>query len=103
MTVAVVEGKLLVANDAAAARLRKLAGAIGIGSDTTDVIVYTGGCLGGSGSISGTTDLFGQLQPGDRKGSTLTLADFTSGMPVDLSGGIYIRRQGSKTTKNIIP
>lgn len=103
MTVAVVEGKLLVANDASAARLRKLPGAIGIGGDTTGVIVYTGGCLGGSGSISGTTDLFGHLQPGDRKGYTLTMADFANGMPVDLSGGIYIRRQGSKTTKIIIP
>ncbi|MDO4334370.1 MAG: hypothetical protein Q4C37_00855 [Bacteroidales bacterium] len=102
MTVAVVEGKLLVANDASEARLRKLPGAIGIG-DTTGVIVYTGGCLGGSGCISGTTDLFGHLQPGDRKGYTLTMADFANGMPVDLSGGIYIRRQGSKTTKIIIP
>lgn len=82
--VAVVEGKLLVANDASAARRQKLPGAIGIHGNTTGVIVYSGGCLGGSGSISGTTDLFGHLQPGDRMGYTLTMADFANGMPVDL-------------------
>lgn len=82
--VTVVGGKLLVGNDASAAREQKLPGAIGIGANTTGVIVYTGGCLGGSGSISGTADIYGHLEPGDAKGNTLTFADYVGGNPIDL-------------------
>ncbi|MDE6286884.1 MAG: endo-1,4-beta-xylanase, partial [Muribaculaceae bacterium] len=82
--VTVVGGKLLVSNDASAAREQKLRGAIGAGAGNTGVMVYTGGCLGGSGSISGLTDVYGHLEPGDAQGSTLTLADFVDGLPVDL-------------------
>jgi len=82
--VTVVGGKLLVSNDASAARENKLPGAIGIGDNTIGVIVYTGGNLGGSGSISGTADIFGYLEPGDAKGNTLTLADFVNGKPIDM-------------------
>lgn len=82
--VTVVGGKILVSNDAAAAREQKLPGAIGIGANTTGVIVYTGACLGGSGSISGTADIYGHLEPGDAKGNTLTFADYAGGNPIDL-------------------
>lgn len=82
--VSVVGGKLLVSNDAETAREQKLPGAIGIGANTTGVIVYTGGCLGGSGSISGTADIYGHLEPGDTKGSTLTFADYVGGNSIDL-------------------
>lgn len=82
--VTVVGGTLLVSNDASAAREGKLPGAIGIGDNTTGVMVYTGGTLGGSGSISGTADIFGYLQPGDALGKTLTLADYVNGNPIDM-------------------
>ena len=82
--VTVVGGKLLVSNDAAAARENKLPGAIGLGENTTGVMVYTGGCLGGSGHISGMADIYGYLEPGDAKGNTLTVADFVGGNPCDM-------------------
>lgn len=82
--VMVTGGKLLVSNDAAEAEAAKLPGAIGIGDGTTGVIVYSGGCLGGSGSISGSAEIFGHLQPGDTKGNVLTLADFVGGNRIDL-------------------
>lgn len=82
--VMVVGGRLLVSNDAAAASSGKLPGAIGIGANTTGVVVYTGGCLGGSGSISGTTDVFGHIQPGDDNGRTLAIADYVGGNAIDL-------------------
>lgn len=82
--VMVVGGRLLVSNDAAEAREQKLPGAIGVGAGNTGVIVYTGACLGGSGSISGITEVFGHVQPGDVKGTTLTLADYAGNQPVDM-------------------
>lgn len=82
--VTVVGGKLLVSNDAAAAREQKLAGAIGAGAGATGAIVYAGSCIGGSGNISGLADVYGHMEPGDAKGRTLTVADFVSGNPVDV-------------------
>lgn len=103
--VTVVGGKLLVSNDATAAREHKLPGAIGIGANTTGVIVYTGGCLGGSGSISGTADIYGHLEPGDAKGTTLTLADYQNECPIDLklrpTSRIIFNISGSGSTTRI--
>ncbi len=82
--ITVTGGKLLVSNDADEARRDRLPGAVGIGGNTTGVIVYTGGCLGGSGSISGTADIFGYIEPGDSRGKTLTLADYEGGNAIDL-------------------
>lgn len=82
--ISVIGGKIMISNDATAARQDRLAGAVGIGDNTTGVIVYTGGCLGGSGSISGIADIFGYLEPGDKKGTVLTVADFVNGKPVDV-------------------
>lgn len=82
--VTVVGGRLLVSNDAAAAREKKLAGAIGIGANTTGVMVYAGACLGGSGNISGLTDIYGYLEPGDSNGRTLAVADYAGGKAMDL-------------------
>lgn len=82
--VTVVGGRLLISNDAAEAREGKLPGAIGIGANTTGVIVYTGACLGGSGSVSGTADIYGCMEPGDAKGNTLTFADYQNGNAIDL-------------------
>lgn len=82
--VTVVGGKLLVSNDAAAARANKLPGAVGIGENAAGVMVFTGGTIGGSGNISGLTDVYGYLEPGDSKGNTLTVADFVNGNACDV-------------------
>lgn len=82
--VMVVGGKLMVSNNAEEALANKLPGAIGIGANTTGVIVYTGGCLGGSGNISGTVDMFGHIAPGDAKGRILHIADYANNAPIDL-------------------
>lgn len=82
--VTVVEGKILVSNDAIAARENHLPGAIGIGTNAAGVMVYTGGCVGGSGNISGLADVYGYIEPGDSKGNTLTVADYVNGNPCDV-------------------
>ncbi len=82
--VTVVGGRMLISNDAKAAQEQKLPGAIGIGENAVGVMVYAGGCLGGSGNISGMADIYGYLEPGDSKGSTLTIADFVNGNACDL-------------------
>ncbi|MDE6291666.1 MAG: endo-1,4-beta-xylanase, partial [Muribaculaceae bacterium] len=80
----VVGGRLLISNDATAAKTDKLPGAIGIGENAVGVMVYTGGTAGGSGHISGMADIYGHLEPGDAKGYTLTVADFVSGNACDV-------------------
>lgn len=80
----VVDGKVLIGNDAAEARANKLPGAVGIGENTTGVMVFKGACLGGSGNISALTDIYGHLEPGDRKGNTLSVVDYVNGNPCDL-------------------
>lgn len=82
--VTVVDGRLLISNDAKTAREQKLPGGVGIGSNAVGVMVYTGGCLGGSGNISGMADIYGYLEPGDDKGTTLAIADFVNGSGCDL-------------------
>lgn len=82
--VTVVGGKVLISNDVDEARENKLPGAVGIGENAAGVMVFTGGCVGGSGNISGMTDVYGYLEPGDSKGNTLTLADFANGNTCDL-------------------
>lgn len=76
----VIGGKVMIANDVEAARTGKLSGPVGSVAPTTAAVsVYRGGELGGTGHISGTTDLYGHLCPGgaDAPG-TLTIADYTS-------------------------
>ncbi|MDE6741602.1 MAG: hypothetical protein K2J58_04655, partial [Muribaculaceae bacterium] len=80
----VVGGRLLISNDATEARVEKLPGAIGIGENAVGVMVYTGGCVGGSGHISGMADIYGHMEPGDSKGYTLTVADFVNSNPCDV-------------------
>ncbi len=81
----IVGGTVVIANDAEAARTSKLRGAVGTAATATGVYVYRGATLGGSGSISGVTDVYGHLDPGTAASTaTLTLADFVSGAGVDL-------------------
>lgn len=80
----VVGGRLLISNDAVAAKEQKLAGAIGIGENAVGVMSYAGTTIGGSGHISGMADIYGHLEPGDSKGNALTIADFVNGKACDL-------------------
>lgn len=80
----VVGGKLLISNDAAAAKADKLPGAIGIGENAVGVMSYAGTTVGGSGNISGMADIYGHLEPGDAFGNILTVADFVNGNACDL-------------------
>lgn len=82
--VTVLDGKVLVSNDAKAAKENKLAGAIGIGDNLVGVMVYTGGCVGGSGNISAMADIYGYMEPGDAKGNTLSVADYVNGTALDV-------------------
>ena len=81
----VLGGTLLVNNDAEAAASAKLSGGTGYTTDgSTQTFVFTGGTIGGSGNIAGSTDVYGTLEPGDRGIGTLTLANYAKGTPVSL-------------------
>lgn len=82
--VTVVEGTLLISNDADAAEARKLPGAVGLGENAVGVMSYSGTTVGGSGHISGLSDIYGRLEPGDANGNTLTVADFVNGNACDV-------------------
>ncbi len=81
----VLDGTLLVNNDAALARANRLTGGTGHTADgSTQTFVFTGATLGGSGSIAGSTDVYGTLNPGNRGIGTLTFANYAQGQPVNL-------------------
>ena len=82
--VTVAEGKVLISNDAKTAKEQKLPGAIGIGENIVGVMVYTKGCLGGSGHISAMADIYGYLEPGDSDGNILAVADYVNGSACDV-------------------
>ena len=74
----VLEGTVLIMNDAAEAKRKKLRGATGAKTSDSDPIAYVfeKGVLGGTGSIGGTVDNYGTIAPGDANVGTLTLANF---------------------------
>lgn len=76
----VMGGKALVMNDRAEAEAKKLRGAVGAKADTKDAIalVFEKGALGGTGSIAGTVDCYGTLEPGDGGVGTLTIRDYAA-------------------------
>ncbi|MDE5813482.1 MAG: endo-1,4-beta-xylanase, partial [Muribaculaceae bacterium] len=80
----VVEGRLLVSNDAVAAKAEGLPGAIGVGGNSVGVMVYAGATIGGSGNISGMADVYGHMEPGDSNGNILTVADFAGADACDV-------------------
>jgi autotransporter-associated beta strand protein len=63
----VLEGRVQIANDAAEAKSKKLRGGLGARPNTTDAIAYVfeNGILGGTGSIGGTVDNYGTIEPGN--------------------------------------
>lgn len=68
-----LEGSVIIANDAAAAASGKLSGATG---STGTVFVFKGSVLGGSGSVAARTEAYGKIVP--TCGGTLTFADYVA-------------------------
>ena len=62
----IMEGRVQIANDRAEAEAKKLRGALGARPDASDPIAYVfeQGVLGGTGSIGGTVDNYGTVEPG---------------------------------------
>ena len=74
----VLNGRVLVMNDREATESNHLRGALGAMADNADAIafVFEEGALGGTGSIGGTVDNYGTLEPGAEHVGTLTLKNF---------------------------
>ena len=76
----IVGGRLLVNNNRAEAETKKLRGGIGAKSNENEAIVYvfTKGVLGGTGSIGGSVDHYGTIEPGDDAPGTLTIRNYAT-------------------------
>lgn len=76
----VMGGRVLVMNDRAEAESKGLRGALGAKSNENEAIAYVfeKGVLGGTGSIGGSVDNYGTIEPGDDATGTLTLKNYTS-------------------------
>ena len=76
----VLEGRVNIMNDRAEAENKKLRGALGAMADATKAIAYVfgKGVLGGTGSIGGTVDNYGTIEPGTDVIGLLTLKNYTA-------------------------
>lgn len=76
----IMEGRVQIANDRAEAEQKKLRGAIGARPTATEPVAYVfeDGVLGGTGSIGGTVDNYGTVEPGDFVRSN-DMVDITTG------------------------
>lgn len=75
--ITVMEGTMLINNDAKEAESQKKTGATGYHSgDNNGVVVRTAGTLGGNGSVGLPTEVFGTIAPGDNGTGTLNIADY---------------------------
>ena len=82
----ILDGRVMVMNDSEAAKTGKLRGALGAKPDNKEAIafVFSKGVLGGTGSIGGTVDNYGTIEPGvDGKG-ILTLGNFVENKDANL-------------------
>ena len=79
-TLRVLEGRVLVNNDRKEAESKKLRGGLGARPNEDDAIAYvfSKGVLGGIGSIGGSVDNYGAIEPGDNAIGTLTLKNYVS-------------------------
>ena len=78
--ITILDGKVLVNNDAAEAKAKKLNGATGYKSgDNNGVVVRKEGTIGGDGSIALPTEVFGIMAPGDDNIGILHIADYVKG------------------------
>ncbi|MCQ2259418.1 MAG: endo-1,4-beta-xylanase [Bacteroidaceae bacterium] len=82
----VLDGRVLVNNDAAQAKQKKLTGGVGVMYNTADagVFVMQNSTIGGVGNIACLTDVYGTIEPGDDGVGTLTFADYAKGGKVTL-------------------
>lgn len=76
----ILDGRVLVMNDRAEAESKKLSGAIGAMSSSNDAVVHVfeKGILGGTGSIGGTVNNYGTIQPGADEAGLLTLKNYAA-------------------------
>ena len=76
----VMEGCVLVNNDRSEAEKKKLRGGLGAKTNENEAIAYvfTKGVLGGTGSIGGSVDLYGTIDPGDTEAGTLTIRNYAT-------------------------
>jgi len=74
----ILKGKVLVCNDRAEAEQKKLRGALGAKTSENDAIAYIFdiATLGGTGSIGGTVDNYGTIEPGDNGIGVLTIQNY---------------------------
>ncbi|MBO5187647.1 MAG: endo-1,4-beta-xylanase [Prevotella sp.] len=70
-----LDGKLLVDNDAAAAREGKKSGATGASGT---VLVFKGATLAGNGNVAANTEVYGNVCPGSTSPGTLHFANYTA-------------------------
>lgn len=78
--ITVLDGAVMVNNDAVEARQAAKSGGVGYMNATEEITVNVRekGLLGGTGNIGVTTDVYGKLAPGDQSVATLAIADYTS-------------------------
>ena len=76
----VLGGRVLVNNDRAVTESQKLRGGLGVLSSENTAIayVYGNGVLGGTGSIGGSVDNYGTVEPGDETPGVLTLKNYVT-------------------------
>lgn len=77
----ILDGAVMVNNDAEKAKANRLSGGIGYLADNkteTGVLVMKKGLLGGIGNIGCTTDVYGTLAPGDGGIGMLTIANYAT-------------------------
>ena len=82
----VLGGRVLINNDAAEAKTKKLSGGTGTPSSASTVGLYImkDGIAGGTGNIAATTNVYGILQPGDDGIGTLAIADYAKNKEITL-------------------
>ena len=82
----VLNGRVLINNDAAEAKTKKLSGGTGTPSSasTAGLYIMKDGIAGGTGNIAATTNVYGILQPGDDGIGTLTIADYAKNKDITL-------------------
>ena len=82
----VLQGRVLIMNDRSEAENKKLRGALGAKPSSDDAIAYVfeGGVLGGTGSIGGTVDNYGTVEPGADATGLLTLKNYAASRNANL-------------------
>ena len=82
----VLQGRVLIMNDRSQAESKKLRGALGAKPSSDDAIAYVfeGAVLGGTGSIGGTVDNYGIVEPGADATGLLTLKNYTASRNANL-------------------